>query len=87
MLVGCVIACTCLRHRPATLLICLIIPPGTKPCACKGQGCWASHLDVNYETCSVNTILILSTGVLQTQVGMEEFKQGLKKGCFLTSWY
>ena len=85
MLVGHVIVCTCLRHRSATLLVCLVIPPSTNPCAYKGQGCWASHLDVNYETCSVNTIPVLSTGVLQPWVGMEEFKQG--KGCFLMSWY
>lgn len=85
MFAGRTIACICLRDRSATLLIYLVIPPSTKYCAYEGQGCRASHLGVNYETFSVNTILILNTGVLQPQVGMEEFRQG--KGCFLTSLY
>lgn len=60
-------------------------PTGYKTLCLQGSGMLGFYLDVNCETCSVNIILILSTGVLQPQGGMEEFKQG--KSCFLTSCY
>lgn len=55
--------------------LCLDIPPSTNHCVYRGQWCLAYHWDFNCEICAVVTSLVLSMGVLQTQVGMKDPNQ------------
>lgn len=67
--------------------LCLGIPPSTNHCVCKGQWCWTCPWDANCEICAVGTSLLLSTGVLQTQVGNIQKKSKHGKGHFSVRWY